>query len=342
MADPEIDTDDPIKTSYDVFIKPRISSDRQIYVLQFPNRDSKQEYAAKNQSQPLKLRVKQNAGMVEMDVPVDAWRNYDRAKGIQWGDALKKSNVSKGRGSHGLPGGFGIGGAQPAGRGRGRASADDAALIENLLRDYPGAMEREQVLTKQTLGGQTVSTDETNPRYMIGTFRKNQLHFLPVDHVVQMRPQFHHIDALAEQNKANTPRDAPARVQEARAIHMTVKSSIDGEEESTDTMAERIAVTQAEAWKSHRFVDEDTVEAWDAYGGLFVGAEADIDANELLEKVPKLVTSIDDLEYLDAISVPRDEARMSRNKKKDKKGKGRADEESESSESETEDREEDL
>jgi hypothetical protein len=81
MAQVEIDPDqdsDPIKASYDVFIKPHIAADRQIYILQFPNRDSKQHYTARNQSQPLKMRIKPSAGMVELDVPLDAWRNYDR------------------------------------------------------------------------------------------------------------------------------------------------------------------------------------------------------------------------------------------------------------------------
>lgn len=172
---PDLDLD-PIKTTYDVFIKPRISSDRQIYILQFPNRDSKQPYSASNQSQPLKLRVKPNASMVEVDVPVDAWRNYDRLKGIQWGESLKKSTMSKGRGSHGLPGGFGIGGAPAGGRGRGRAAdQDEMATHEKMLNDYAGSMERDEVLTKQTLGGQAVSTSETNPQYMVGTFRKSNI-----------------------------------------------------------------------------------------------------------------------------------------------------------------------
>lgn len=151
-----------------------------------------------------------------------------------------------------------------------------------------------------------------------------------MDHIVQMRPQFHHIDALAEQHKAAAPRDAPARVQEARAIHMTVKSSIDGEEDSTDTMVERIATTQAEVWKSHRYIDEDTNEAWEAFEeSLFVGGERELDPNEpLADKVPELVTSLDDGEYLDAVSAPRDAAEPPRHKKpkkrKDKKGKGKA------------------
>ena len=175
MADVEVDQDsDPIKASYDIYIKPQISSDRQIYILQFPNRDSRQHYSAANESQPLKLRIKEKAGMLELDVPVDAWRNYDREKGIKWGEAIKRSNMAKGGGSHGLPGGFGIGGAQSSGRGRGRGDADEEINQQKLLEDYAGAIQREQVLTKQTLGGQCVANEDTTPQYMIGAFRKSK------------------------------------------------------------------------------------------------------------------------------------------------------------------------
>lgn len=177
MGDIDMEHDpDPIKASYDIYIKPRISSDKQIYVLQFPNRDSKQHYSAANQSQPFKMRIKPYAGMVEMDVPMDAMRNYDREKGIKWGEAMKKSNQTKNGGSHGMPGGFGIGGAQPSGRGRGRGqNAENELNQQKILEDYEYAVKTEQVLVKQTLGGQCISTEETTPQYMIGTFRKSRI-----------------------------------------------------------------------------------------------------------------------------------------------------------------------
>jgi DNA-directed RNA polymerase-3 subunit RPC5 len=159
----------------------------------------------------------------------------------------------------------------------------------------------------------------------------DQLHLTPVDNIVQMRPQFHHIDAHSEQERFGRVRDPTmaARVQEARAIHMTVKANVDGEEETTDTMAERIAAAQSEAWKTQRYVDEDDVEAWAAYEKhLFVGANAGLEDNEdLLANMPRLKSTLDDAEYLDTISAPRDAAKLSRSKKvrkiRDKKGKGK-------------------
>jgi DNA-directed RNA polymerase-3 subunit RPC5 len=165
---------DPIKATYDVFIKPSISDGRQIYILQFPNRESSQKYNEANGSGPQKLRIKPDAGMVELDVPLDVRRSYDRAKGIKWGEAMKKSNMIQGGRTHGLPGGFGIGGVQPAGRGRGRGEAEQEIDQDTLLADFEGAIERGQVLEKQTLGGQTLFNEETMPQYMVGTFYKSK------------------------------------------------------------------------------------------------------------------------------------------------------------------------
>lgn len=151
-----------------------------------------------------------------------------------------------------------------------------------------------------------------------------QLHLTPVDHIVQMRPQFHHIDAAAEQERLARARDlGTPRVQEARAIHMTVKSTIDGEDDSADTMAQRIAAVQAEPWRRHRYIDEESPEAWAAFEeSMFVGAEIGRGTEELLAGVPRLVSGVTDLQYLDMISTPRDAAKLSR-AKGERKGRGR-------------------
>ncbi|KAL3427235.1 DNA-directed RNA polymerase iii complex subunit rpc37 [Phlyctema vagabunda] len=360
MADSDVEfvDPDPIKATYDVFIKPCISDSRQIYILQFPNRDSKQPYSQSNDSQPYKLRVKPQAGMLEMDVPVDAWRNYDKEKGMKWGDAMRKSN--KMGQSHGMPGGFGIGGAAaPAGRGRG---ARDELLTPadegRILADWSGAVQREQVLTKQTLGGQSVPRETSSPQYMIGAFKKDQLHLTPISHIVQMRPQFHHIDAQSEQEKMGRPRDstAAARPTEQRLVHQTAKVNVDGEEDTTESMTVRITAAQQEQWRGHRYVDEDSAEAWAAFHeNMFIGKDLDDDdapegedvdmeakgssaagkapATTLKNQVPSLVSRLDNAQYLDTISAPNDMVKLSRSKKtkggKKGKGKGKADEDDE-------------
>ncbi len=167
---------DPIKASYEVYIQPRIGNDRQMYVLQFPNRDPRQPYTTDHHTKPLKMRVKPHVGMVELDVPMDTSHNYDKLKGFKWGNAINKSNLAKNGGSHGLPGGFGIGGSLSNPRGRPRVLEDEEVTKGRLLASDDGfqsAVSQEQVLVKQTLGGQAVPIEESTPLYMVGAFRKS-------------------------------------------------------------------------------------------------------------------------------------------------------------------------
>lgn len=120
---------------------------------------------------------------------------------------------------------------------------------------------------------------------------------------------------------------------QARAIHMTVKSTIDGEESTIDTMGERITMAQSEYWKTHNYVDEETDEAWSFYDeNLFIGSAQGLeDSTELKDKLPSLLTSLDNTAYMDTISAPTNPAKLSRSKKvKRSGGKGKANEGAES------------
>jgi DNA-directed RNA polymerase-3 subunit RPC5 len=95
---------------------------------------------------------------------------------------------------------------------------------------------------------------------------------------------------------------------------MTVKSSIDGEEDTTENMTERITATQQENWNHLRFVDEDSSDAWDAFReNLFVGDEV-LEKQESLERALNLSSGFEDMALLDTISATRDAAKLSRNK----------------------------
>jgi DNA-directed RNA polymerase III subunit RPC5 len=132
----------------------------------------------------------------------------------------------------------------------------------------------------------------------------DELHLTPVDQVVQLRPQFHHIDAQTELERRQSREPIAARSADPRAIHMTVKPTVDGEEETTDTMAERIRAVQEELWRKLKFVDEDSIEAWELFNdSLFV---------ENTEIIPQLVSSMTGSEYLDTISAPRAPAKLAR------------------------------
>jgi len=168
------DDTDPIVSSYNIYVKPRFKDGKKVYILQFPNSDSKKAYSTANSSLPLELRLKEKSGLVEIDVPVDIFRNYDREKGIRWGEAIRKSDQLKGAdgGGLGLAGGFGIGGGQSARPRSARQGTEDEGITqETLTRDFAASVAQGRVLRKQTLGGQAMPKDSTTPQYMIGAFK---------------------------------------------------------------------------------------------------------------------------------------------------------------------------
>ena len=150
-----------------------------------------------------------------------------------------------------------------------------------------------------------------------------------MDHITQLRPQFHHIDAFAEQDRIGKA-PAQARIPEARAVQMIIKNPVDGEEETTDSMAERIAATQAESWRRHKWIDENSPEAWEAYQKNLLVGEGKHDPEELKRRMVSLSSAWTPDEFLDVISAPRDAAKLSRSKvvmksksKRKAKGKGK-------------------
>ena len=132
-----------------------------------------------------------------------------------------------------------------------------------------------------------------------------------------MRPQFHHIDAHAElehQLRARDPGAAPPRSLEARAVHLTVKSSADGEEDTGENMTEKITAVQQEPWTRHRYIDEDSADAWVTFHeNLFVGDEV-VEKQTSVGQTQHLSSGFEDDDLLDTISATSDAAKLSRKK----------------------------
>lgn len=155
------DDDDPVTATYNVFINPSLPLGRRLLVLQHPNRTDDAP-----RPPPTELRVKAQAGMVEVDVPLDNTVAYDREKGLKWGKTLNASMATKNGGSHGLAGGFGFGTVQARG---GRKKAED----EDEVMDWQEAVRQDKVLRTQTLGGQYPEYKEV--QHMVGVFQGSEL-----------------------------------------------------------------------------------------------------------------------------------------------------------------------
>ncbi|KAI6759369.1 hypothetical protein HG530_010049 [Fusarium avenaceum] len=300
------DDEDPVTATYNVFINPALPLGRRLLVLQHPNRTDDAP-----RPPPTELRVKAQAGMVEVDVPLDNTVAYDREKGLKWGKTLHTSMATKNGGSHGLAGGFGFGTVQARG-GRKKTEADEDESL-----DWTEAVRQDKVLRTQTLGGQYPEYKEV--QHMVGVFQGKDLHLTPVSSLVHLRPQLHHIDATVQQERqaAATKDSAPSTAGgTARAIHMTVKATGDGETVTTETMADRLRSVQTEHWRTMHYTDENEEAAWEVYNeSLFLrpaeeeGAGGDKKADDteevepvLEESVPKFARRWDDDELLEAVS----------------------------------------
>ncbi|KAL1843193.1 hypothetical protein VTJ49DRAFT_2744 [Mycothermus thermophilus] len=278
LASANDDDDDPIVASYSVFLKPPLPEHRKLVVFQFVTKTA-QDPTQLRVPRITELRVKPSSGMYEVDVPIDTSEAYDRAKGLAWGTALHKSMESKKDGSLGLAGGFNIvatpGGAGGGG-GRGRRAAA-AAEDDDTPQTWAEAARQDKVLRTQTFGG-VRSAQEKHTRHMIGVFQGKNLHLTPVSSVVHLRPVPHHIDAATEQDRLSRGAAATgasggaggadkAGASAARAIHMTIKSAMDGDNDgvATETIVDRLRRVQTESWRRMEWVHDEAEMAWEAY-----------------------------------------------------------------------------
>lgn len=138
-------------------------------LLQYPNREPGQEYRASNGQKPLELRIKPKCGLVELDVAMNIHANFDKEKGIHYGEALRTSRLLQQGGSYGLPGGLGIG-PRPV-KDSGRAAPPEGPSTVKLLENFEDSNNKGHVMNKITLGGMIVPFKDGDPIYMTATFK---------------------------------------------------------------------------------------------------------------------------------------------------------------------------
>ncbi|KAI0193795.1 Sin-like protein conserved region-domain-containing protein [Astrocystis sublimbata] len=278
-TDPAADPD-PIVASYKVYANPALATGRKLLIMQHPNQQGPVNYPHTGVSA---VRVKNRSGMVEVDVPLShAHADYDRDKGQRWGGALAKSLAAKNGGTHGLAGGFGVGVSSL----RPNKRRDDFERDIDMM-DWPEAVRQDRVLRTKTLGGQMTAKSETDCQWMVGVFKGDHLHLTPASSLIQLRPQLHHIDAMAEQDRASRStgvggaggKDGVAATTSAagaRAIHMSIKSADSGNGELTmETMADRLRTVQTEGWSRLQYEDDESAKSWNVFSSNLVYRNAE-------------------------------------------------------------------
>lgn len=308
-----VDADDPVTAEYDVYLTP--SQVEQIYLLQYHNRPREQPYNQRHGSRPVDLRMKPLSGHLELDVNLNTNLNFNKYQALKWGDALETAKVVQNPGAT-----FGPAAGFAATRARGAAArglvlkdrADRELDIENEMAD--GSTDK--VMHVQTLGGQIVKHGDAEeagkPLYFIGAFHENQLHLTSIDGTVQMRPQFHHIDAEEQRARLAASRVAleteTQRPQDPRALLQRNKNETEAEKGRLEDRNKKfLQVAEGEDWTKMEYVDEDDAESFDTFHKrLFIND---------IKTAPKLQSSMSNDDYMDAISAPRRESSTRRRKR---------------------------
>ena len=157
----------PILKQYRLFINP---TKMRTMLVQYPNRELGQEYREANGQKPLELRIKPKCGVVEVDIPLNIHVNFDKAKGIEYGQAMRNSRHLQQGGSYGLAGGLGVGPRLSAKDIR-RAPMPEGPSKEKLLESFDDANNKGHVMNKITLGGRIIPFHDGSPIYMHVTFK---------------------------------------------------------------------------------------------------------------------------------------------------------------------------
>ncbi|KAF2873367.1 Sin-like protein conserved region-domain-containing protein [Massariosphaeria phaeospora] len=263
--------DDAVVAEYDVFITPQLQ--QKLYVMQYMNRGPDQPFTKATGSKPEEVRIKESSGFIEIDAPLNIRQNYNRQKGVEWGEAIRKTK-GFGQKAYGIAAGFeramprltnrpGASGGVPAAPVN--AAADDDNHDE-YVANFEDANEKGHVLNTQTYGGQILQHDGKGPTYMVGTFLDNQLHLTHCDGIVQMRTQFHHLDATAQLEAANRRREKEsqegAKPAEPKAFLPTMKKIGDTPPE---LMQSFLKDSNKEKWSKLGYIDENSDEAYQSY-----------------------------------------------------------------------------
>ncbi len=293
------DDDDPVIASYDVCFTNNLPSDvtssSKLYLLQYPSHRARSKpYNAARSQAPTSLRLKSEAGFLEVDIPILAHENYNEVNGERFGKAMAESRTLQAGGSYGLAGGFGTGSIQPR------------------LRDIPHHDQQNAstpLLSTQTLGGKIPKPTERDPIYLIGYLHKNRIQLSHLDAVVQMRPQLHHIDAEEELShkraQASTTKagmEPPAPKTESKAIELKIRDNKDDtKDRNMKDNARQLRDILVDKWQDHEWVDEDEEEARTALSSSLGPTGSDV--------LPKLRSSLGNGDWLDKMSAPREDGK---------------------------------
>lgn len=158
---------------------------------------------------------------------------------------------------------------------------------------------------------QQEATNHHPEPHKLTTLPTDELHLTRVDGVVQMRPQFHHVDAIthaetaarrteaAEGNGPSGPGAAAAAAKQPQALALaqTYKDNRDVENLEALRAKNLLLIAAEEKWTRLEYFDEDEEASYETYHDRLFLKEPGA--------APPLKSQMKNEEYLDAISAPR-------------------------------------
>ncbi|KAI9894982.1 MAG: hypothetical protein M1814_000204 [Vezdaea aestivalis] len=277
---PNLVPGDPVVKSWKVFYNPHPDDDRKLFLLDYVTRMNKEPLTSKYKGQQvLEVRVKDATGQVELDFNIETSVGYDADVGLRYSTALNGSGLLNAGGSYGLAGGLSTQHGTPSGAAQVKKQhqSGSPAQVDQPLVSPSRTNSKVSIYSKQTIGGHLIPKSPQGTTFMLGTFDEGQpfpspffsrtwltepdgLHLTPVDAIVQMLPEYQHIDAVADQGRVTKrlQREAvePREPGEARAVQMSVKSA-DGEEFDVGDLHQQLANNQSEQWTRMAYHFED-------------------------------------------------------------------------------------
>ena len=188
----------------------------------------------------------------------------------------------------------------------------------------------EDIITSQALGGKIVSPLSGDPIYMLGSFRGSELHLSHIDALVQVRPQLHHLDAADEYERSRAvanarnarkptqdtePMDGGTAERQRQDTPMILESKpvdikYEGPDDGTDALlkdnAKALRAIQAEPWQRYNWVDQSDHRSSELFSSqLHLQIPSYADYGGEAESVARLESVINNQDWLDRMSAPR-------------------------------------
>ena len=158
---------------YDIYLN---QPEKRLMLLQYQNREAGQPYSDKIGLKPLELRIKPKCGLVEVDIPMVLHSNFNKEKGIQYGQAMQNSRVLQEGGSYGLAGGFrtGLSAARLRLSNEDHNRTSEEPSHETLLENFEDANNKGHVMNRLTLEGRIFPWKDGYPIYYLGVFKGSE------------------------------------------------------------------------------------------------------------------------------------------------------------------------